>query len=212
MGGRVATRWLLTSGVIGPVLFVIVMLIEGWTRPGYDPVRMYVSLLSLGDQGWQQVTNFVVNGTLIIAGAVGLKRALTDGPGSRWGPILIGVAGAALVVGGLFVTDPSHGYPPGVPAADPANPSTSGLVHDLAALTTFLAIASSAFVMARRFRHEQSRWAPYARLSGLGVLVFLAAVFVGTDITGVLQRIAAVIALGWVAQLMWRYRTETATS
>jgi len=30
---RDRTRWLLTAGAIGPVLFVVVFLIEGWTRP-----------------------------------------------------------------------------------------------------------------------------------------------------------------------------------
>jgi hypothetical membrane protein len=89
--------WLLTGGSIGPVLFVVVFLLEGATRPGYDPMRMHVSLLSLSDLGWQQIANFVVSGALILGGAAGLRRVLTAGPGSRWGPILIGVAGVGMM-------------------------------------------------------------------------------------------------------------------
>ena len=39
------------AGVIGPALFIIVFLVEGAVRSGYDPVRMQVSYLSLGDAG-----------------------------------------------------------------------------------------------------------------------------------------------------------------
>ena len=59
MRDRTITGWLLIGGVIGPVLFVVVFLMEGATRPGYDPMRMFVSLLSLSDLGWQQIANFL---------------------------------------------------------------------------------------------------------------------------------------------------------
>ena len=109
MSERETTKWLLTCGVIGPIFFVLVFLIEGWTRVDYDPVRHYVSTLSLGDEGWQQIANFLLTGTLFIVGAVGLRRAMRDGPGSRWGPMLIGLVGVGLLMGGVFVTDPARG-------------------------------------------------------------------------------------------------------
>jgi hypothetical protein len=43
MTERSTIRWLLTGGVIGPVLFVLVFMIDGWRRPGYDPMTMFVS-------------------------------------------------------------------------------------------------------------------------------------------------------------------------
>lgn len=46
MNDRSTTRWLLAGGVIEPVFFFVVFLIEGWTRAGYDSMRMFVSLLS----------------------------------------------------------------------------------------------------------------------------------------------------------------------
>lgn len=112
MTDRSTTRWLLLAGVIGPILFVIVFLVEGWTRAGYDPMRMFVSLLALSDDGWQQIVNFVVSGVLVAGGAVGLRSVLREGPGSTWGPRLIGLAGVGMVLAGVFVTDPGFGYPP----------------------------------------------------------------------------------------------------
>jgi len=38
------------------------------------------------------------------------------------------------------------------------------------------------------------------------VLVFLFSAFAFTDITGLLQRLAILLALGWVGQIMWRFR------
>ena len=210
MGDRGWARALLTGGVIGPVLFILVFLVEGWTRPGYDPMTMYVSLLALSDQGWQQVANFLVGGLLILGGAVGLRMVLRDGPGSRWGPILIGLAGVGLVVGGIFVTDPCCAYPPGTPAGVQSTYSWHGGIHDIAALSVFGGLAAAMLVMARRFVGEGSRWALYSRASAVGVLVFLPAAFVFADLTGLLQRVAALLALGWVAQVMWRFRREVA--
>ena len=39
-------RLKLAAGVLGPVLFVLVFLIEGATRPGYNPWRHFVSSIS----------------------------------------------------------------------------------------------------------------------------------------------------------------------
>ena len=70
------TRRLLACGVVGPTVFVLVVLIEGAVRPGYDPGRVFVSMLSLGDRGWIQVANFLISGALIIAFGVGLRRVM----------------------------------------------------------------------------------------------------------------------------------------
>jgi hypothetical protein len=45
--------------MIGPALFVLVFTLEGWLRPGYDPLAMYVSALSLGPSGWIQITQLL---------------------------------------------------------------------------------------------------------------------------------------------------------
>lgn len=208
MGERSTTKWLLTAGIIGPVVFVAVFLLEGATRAGYDPMRQFVSLLSLGDQGWQQGANFLVSGALIMGGAVGLRRVLVDGPGATWGPILIGAAGLGLMAAGIFATDPAQGYPPGTPAGLPTSYSTHAVIHQLASSFVFLGIPIAAFVMARRFIDEASRWALYSLASAVGVLVFLFAAFAFADVTGLLQRVAILLAMGWVAQLMRRSLAE----
>src|SRR5947209_19411369 len=91
-----ATRLLFTGGVIGPLFLMVVMLIEGATRSGYDAWTMAGSSLSLSDQGWMQIANFIVSGLLILGFAVGLRQALRGGRGATWGPILIAAVRAGL--------------------------------------------------------------------------------------------------------------------
>ena len=50
----------------GPV-FIAVWAGQAFTRSGFDPTRHPASLLALGDQGWVQVTNFVITGALFVA-------------------------------------------------------------------------------------------------------------------------------------------------
>src|SRR6266581_2072152 len=93
MEQSVVTRFLIAGGAIGPLLFIIVLLIEGATRVGYSAWHNYGSSLSLSDQGWMQIVNFLVCGVLSLCFAVGLRQVFRSGKGSAWGPILLGVFG-----------------------------------------------------------------------------------------------------------------------
>ncbi len=98
---------LLYAGIVGPLLFIAVFLIEGATRPGYSAWRHYVSQLATGDGGWMQVVNFLVCGTLVLLFAMGLRSALRRSRGSIGAPLLLGLFAVALLVAGTFSTDPA---------------------------------------------------------------------------------------------------------
>src|SRR5690242_18170666 len=120
-------RWQLGAGVLGPMLFVAVALLEGATRPGYSAWRNFVSQLATGSQGWEQIANFLVCGALVLIFATGLRGSLGPGRGMMAGPLLLGVFAVGLLVAGVFVTDPALGYPPGVPL--PAPQTLHGTLH-----------------------------------------------------------------------------------
>lgn len=164
------TRILLWAGAVGPLLFVVVLLIEGATRPGYNSWHSFGSSLSLGSQGWMQIANFIVCGLSALGFAVGLRRALHTGKGSVWGPILLALFGLELIIAGIFVTDPGLGYPPGVPAL--AQPTMHGVIHALAGLAVFISLPIATFVMIRRFVGDPAwrGWALYSLLTGLIIL------------------------------------------
>ena len=211
---RTVTRFLIAGGAIGPLLFILVFLIEGATRPGYSAWHNYVSSLSLSDQGWMQVANFLVCGILTLVFAVGLRQVLQTGRGSVWGPLLLGIFSVALIVAGLFVTDPGLGYPPGTHGSGPQ--TLHGTIHGLAGLIAFSSLPIASFVMARRFAGDPNwkGWALYSVVTGVLVLVFFIAsttvsaldeggVLPGSP-TGLFQRIAIIVGWSWIALLAIR--------
>ena len=115
-----STRLLLVAGVVAGPIFVLTAGIQALTREGFTLAHQPLSMLSLGDLGWIQITNFVLAGLLSLAFAAGVKRRLTSGPGHVWAPLLFAVFGIGLLIGGAFVPDPALGYPPGTPDEIPA--------------------------------------------------------------------------------------------
>ncbi|SRR6266566_9158944 len=79
------TRALLICGLIAGPFYIVVGLIQAFTRPGFDITRHDLSLLANGDLGWIQIANLVVTGLLIVAFAFGVRQALHAGPGRTWG-------------------------------------------------------------------------------------------------------------------------------
>ena len=181
------------AGALAGPLFVAAALVEGATRPHYDPLRHPVSALARGPGGWQQRANFAVAGSLLLAGAVGLGRR------GR----LVGAAGAGLLGAGAFRTDPILGYPPG----EPEELTPEGHLHNLFGVPVFLGIPAAAFVEARRGR---GAWRAASVASGAGMLGFFVlagAGFSGRPLPGGLyQRISLGIGLGWVTALLLRRR------
>src|SRR5262249_4090281 len=116
-------KLLLACGVVAGSLFMVVALVQSFTRPGFDLRRHAISMLSLGDLGWIQVTDFVVSGLLFLMFAVGVRRVLHPGRAGTWGPLLLCSFGAGLVIAGIFSTDPALGFPPGAPAGMPSTMS-----------------------------------------------------------------------------------------
>ncbi len=198
------TRLLLWAGAVGPLLFVVVLLIEGATRPGYSAWQTFGSLLSLGDQGWIQITNFIVCGLLTLGFAIGLRQVLHSGRGSIWGPILLGIFGLLLITAGIFVTDPGQGYPPGVAAL--ANPTGHGIVHALAGLVIFVTLPIATFVITRRFLGDPNwkGWMLYSLLTGLIMLTsFIVSQWLGAvdpnAPQGLVQRIGIIDGWIWIS-------------
>jgi Protein of unknown function (DUF998) len=204
-----AIRLLLACGAIGPLLFIVVFLIEGATRPNYSAWHNVVSSLSQGEQGWMQITNFIVCGALMLGFAIGLKRVLSSGRGSTWGPILLGIFGLCLIGAGFFVTDPLLGYPPGASST----PTVHGTLHNLLSLFVFASLIAACFVLARRFAGDPAwrGWAFYSVATGILVTVF----FVVTDVVasldgpaGLFQRICIIIGWGWISLFAFRLMSK----
>jgi hypothetical protein len=209
------TRRLLCCGAVAGPAFVAVFLLEGKAREGYRPMRHPVSSLALGPRGWIQAGNFVVAGTLFLAGAAGLARA-GDPAASRAAPALIGAAGAGLIGAAVFTTDPVSGYPPGTPDAL-TRPTRTGMAHNLAAVPVFAGLPAAALASGwRSWRAGQHRFGLYS--AGTAVTMLATTVLAGggfdqsprlINLGGLFQRVSIITGFAWLTALSARTLRRT---
>ena len=210
------TRLLLRGGVAAGPVFVAVFLLEGAVRDSYRPLRHPVSSLALGPRGRIQAGNFVVAGTLFLAGAAGLARAGEPVGSSRAVPALIGAAGAGLIGAAVFATDPVSGYPPGTPDAL-TQPSRTGTAHNLAAVPVFMGMPAAAFAHGwRSWRACQRRLGLYS--AGSAVTMLTTTVLAGAgfsqsprlvNVAGLFQRTSIIAGFAWLTVLSARALRRT---
>lgn len=201
------TRSLLGYGVVAGPFYVVAGLAQALTRDGFDLRRHDLSLLANGPLGWIQIAVLVLTGLMTIAAAVGMARSLRvlgGGPGTVWGPRLIGLYGLGLVGAGVFVADPMNGFPPGTPDGPPVAVTVGGIGHLVLAGLGFLGLVAGALVLARH--HAATGRAGMAWLSRITGVLFLVA-FAGLASGSA----SPVVVLGfWVALLLaWTWLAVT---
>ncbi len=157
------------AGLIAPALFVAVFTIEGWIRPGYSSLKMYVSALSLGSRGWIQMANFILLGLFMFVFTRGVAAEFESGKASHWGVILLTSMATLFMISGPFRMDPMF---------TPANQVTiHGTIHGLAGGIVFILMPIVVFVYFRRFRSDPE-WQSLQRWTlVLGILIAVAVVF-----------------------------------
>jgi hypothetical protein len=157
-----ATRTLLRCGVIAGPLFLLVFALQIPLRPEFHFTRSEPSSLSLGPLGFIQIVNFALGGSLVFAGALGMRRLLRGSKGGLWAPLLMLVFAAGQVGVGLFVVDPASSAPPS---------SLHGTLHVVCGAISFLALMLSSFVFVRVFfAQRQKAWALFCAVTGLLLL------------------------------------------
>jgi Protein of unknown function (DUF998) len=205
------TRALLACGLAAGPLYVVVALLQVLFRNGFDLSRHPLSLLSLGELGWIQITNFVVGGLLAVGFAVGLRRVLHPGRGGTWAPLLVGGYGLGLIAGGVFVADPALGFPPGTPDGIPDQFSWHGLLHAFAPPLASLSLIVACFVLVRRSAGLGQRgWATYSAATGLACLALGA--WPVQETVSVRLALAVVIGWAWMSVLAARLMAASAAT
>lgn len=195
------------AGIVGPVLFVSVFLIEGWIRPDYSASRLEVSALSLGPRGSIQILNFVITGSLFLLFSNGLTRLSKSRNGIWLISRLLFLLGICLIFSGLFVMDS--------PSAPRDSWTLHGWVHRLLGAVVFTIFPVSCFLSWILFRYEP-HWQRFRWWSFLaGCLIVLGIVCMKTgqlqphdsflaSRLGLFQRIVLLVYMGWVFALAWQ--------
>lgn len=194
-----SSRALLIGAVAAAPLFVALWAAQAFTRDGFRPTFHPMSLLSLGDFGWVQILTFILTGTLVVGGGIGLGRTLRAGRLTRWAATLIVLMGVGLVIAGVFVTDAGGGFPAGAPEGAPEM-SWHGVVHEVGFILTQVAFVAAGILLAVRFgRSRQRRWSVAC---GAAVLAAVLVAALGDPETLALRLvISATIELGLISAL-----------
>lgn len=199
-----SSRWLIWGGVAAGPIYVVVGVIESFTRKGYDPLKYDLSILANGDWGWIHSSLLIGTGLLTIVGAFGIRGALVGGRAGTWGPILIGIYGLGLTAAGFMTADPARGFPPGTPA-DYNSVSWHGAGHLISGAIGFVGLIAGCFVFGRRFAAlKETRWAVYSIVTGVYYLAAFVGIVVGS---GSGAPAAAILAFDLAVVLGWTWIT-----
>jgi hypothetical membrane protein len=163
---KLQAKTLALAGIIGPVGFTTLVIVQGLLLPDYSHVRMPISALAAWPTGWIQVLNFCVSGVLIVAFAFGLNTGVQPTRRGATGAALLVAGGLGIIGAGVF----SWKMIDGVPTETPA--------HAAAAILSFAATGLGLIIFSRRMNADV-RWrdlSTFTMIAGIVVLVLFVTV------------------------------------
>jgi hypothetical membrane protein len=189
------TRQLLAlCGMIGPILYAIMVVVLGSLWPGYDHVTQ--SMSELGAVGaphaiYMNTMGFPLLGALLIAFSLGLYRNVRKGKSTKIGCALIATSGFALIMTGIFPCDAS--------CIDITN---TGTTHSIFATISALVMMVAPLVLLPALGND-IRWHNYTYFSLIvGLIVCVLSAVYGLYLVrvdeGIMQRLSMGMALFWV--------------
>jgi hypothetical membrane protein len=201
-GGAVRLAGL--GGVMGPILFVVLVGLGGGLYEGYSHAGQKIS--ELGGEGAQypllQNLNFILLGVSVIGFAWALAQVF--GP-PYWGAALIGMFGlSSSIANGLLPCDVGC-----------QGETTIGLLHNITGFAGFVAAIVGMFALARRWRDDPT-WRSHVGFTYGAAFVAIAGLiwFVVTQaldaqsLSGIAQRTFVAALLMWIAVTAARLTRE----
>jgi len=136
------------SGLIAPILFVLIFTIEGLFRENYSAMKNFISELSIGNKGWIQIANFLIFGFLFFVFSMGLLQEFQKRRLSTTGPILFLILASCYFFSGPFVTDSGTIFT--------QQKSVHGIIHGVLGAIVFLLMTISTWTFLKLFKKEKA--------------------------------------------------------
>jgi hypothetical membrane protein len=184
------------SGVVGPVVFVLILIIAGALYDGYSHLSQAISELGATDSPvriWQTI-NFFIVGTTTLLFTLSFHQRF-EGSSKLTTGLLLYFAIFAGIGNGVFSCDPGCDMI-----------TITGILHNLTGLTGFISLSVAMLLIARRMRKIEawSRWASYTKITGFFILGFFVIWIIAgpggellLDIHGLFQRLMILSFLQW---------------
>ena len=197
MRTRLPLKLVAIAGVLGPSVFVTLVIVQGILQPDYSHIAMPVSALAAWPAGWIQNVNFWVSATLLAAFAIGLNAAIRSSPFGAVGIVLLLGSSTGIFWAGLFPWITVDGVPTETPQ------------HVVGAVLTFFCASTGLIVLSRRIGRDPQWHDLSTYVLGTGIFMLLLFVVVGGFAieegtpfhpwAGLLQRVLVVV---WFACLL----------
>src|SRR5262245_66219913 len=142
---RPRTSTLALAGVIGPIWFTALVVMQGFILPDCSHVRLAIIALAAWPTGWIQNVNFHVAGVLTMAFAVALHHGVQPTRRGGAGVTLLVLGGLGLVWAGTFPWKMVDGVP------------TETALHVIGAVMVFTATGLGFIAFSRRLIADP-RW------------------------------------------------------
>jgi hypothetical membrane protein len=155
-------RFYALCGIIAPILFWFMVIVESLLRPGYSQYYNFVSDLGVGPLAIIQNINFVVFGLLSVGLALGLRGGLPtpQGKALKAGVWFVIVFSIGVLLAGVFPEDYLAQGP-----------------HNLVSATAFMAIILAQLLIWKGLKREDSeiwgRYRTYSLISGILSIILL---------------------------------------
>jgi hypothetical membrane protein len=154
------------AGIVGPVWFTVLVVVQSVLQPDYSQIAQPVSALAAWRLGWLQNLNFYSTGALLLAYAVGLHLAVANRRAGWIAFLLLAVSGIGVILAGVF------------PWRREGGELIESAAHVVAAFCVFLGAGLGLIAMSWRMAADP-RWhglVKYTRACGIAVLALFVTV------------------------------------
>lgn len=167
MDTRFSIVRLAIAGVVAPIWFITLVIVQGILQPDYSHTAMPISALAAWPRGWMQNLNFFVSGALLAAFAIALHHAIRPTRLGLLGVALLLTSSVGLWTAGFFPWINVNGVPTETPS------------HVVGAVLTFFGASTGHMILSRRMAAD-SQWRDLSTyVLGTGIVMLLLFIVVG---------------------------------
>ena len=144
---KLLDKLLIISGLIGPLVFLLVLIFLGSIYPGYNHITQHISELGADASPValeMNIFGFIFLGTFVSLFSIGLYRTLGKTSQGKIGAILVLIAGLSLMSIAFFPCDIRC-----------ENISIKGIFHDILSTISILSFIVASFLLADLFRKNR---------------------------------------------------------
>lgn len=189
-----ALRMIAVCGILGPILYIVVITIVGYLHPDYNHISQSMSELGAIDAPYKLIANtlgFPLLGLFMIAFAIGIDHGIKRNRASRVGPALVVLSGVSMIVTGIFPCDSGC-----------IDVSRIGTTHSVFATIAAISFSIAPIFIAIR-QWFDIRWKQYTLFSWvIAIVTLLLSMLYSLDIfeshIGLLQRLSMGLPLIWM--------------